>query len=85
VELRRQKLDNQQSEQTVKHHLHEALTHLEIALNQSIQLIQDDEKSKKMVGQNWEVFLGEFFGQVREKGKKSRINLIGLISFPRIR
>jgi hypothetical protein len=78
-------LDDQQSEQTVKYHLHEALTHLEIALNQSILLIQDDEKSKKIVGQNWESFLGEFFGQVREKGKQSRVNLLSLISFPRIR
>jgi hypothetical protein len=78
-------LDDQQSEQTVKYHLQEALIHLEIALNQSIRLIQDDDKSKIMVAQNWENFLGEFFGQVREKGKKSRINLMGLISFPRIR
>jgi hypothetical protein len=78
-------LDDQQSEQSVKHHLHEALTHLEIALNQSIQLIQDDDKSKKIVGQNWEDFLGEFFGQVREKGKKSHVNLMSLISFPRSR
>jgi hypothetical protein len=78
-------LDNQQSEQDIKHHLHEALSHLEIALNQSILLIQADEKSKKMIGQKWEGFLGEFFGQVREKGKKSRVNLLSLISFPRIR
>jgi hypothetical protein len=78
-------LDNQQSEQDIKHHLHEALSHLEIALNQSIQLIQTDDKSKKVVGQNWESFLGDFFGQVREKGKKSRVNLLSLISFPRIR
>jgi hypothetical protein len=78
-------LDDQQSEQTVKHHLYEALTHLEIALNQSILLIQTDENAKKIVGQNWEGFLGEFFGQVREKGKKSRVNLMSLISFPRIR
>jgi hypothetical protein len=78
-------LDVQQNEQTIKHHLHEALTHLEIALNQSILLIQDDEKSKKIVGQEWEGFLGEFFGQVREKGKKSRVNLMSLLSFPRIR
>lgn len=78
-------MDNLQNEQTVKDHLHEALRHLEIALNQSILLIQADEKSKKMIGQNWEGFLGEFFGQIREKGKKSRINLMSLISFPRIR
>jgi hypothetical protein len=78
-------LDEQQSEQTVKHHLHEALIHLEIALNQSIQLIQTDEKSKQRIGQNWEGFLGDFFGKVREKGKQSRINLMSLISFPRIR
>jgi hypothetical protein len=78
-------LDDQQSELSVKHHLHEALGHLEIALNQSILLIQADDKSKKMVGQNWEGFLGEFFGQVREKGKKSQVNLMSLISFPRIR
>jgi hypothetical protein len=83
--VRRPKLDDQQIEQTVRHKLHEALTHLEIALNQSILLIQNDEKSKKIVSQNWEGFLGEFFGQVREKGKKSQVNLMSLISFPRIR
>jgi hypothetical protein len=78
-------LEANQSEITVQHHLQEALTHLEIALNQSILLIQADEKSKKAVGQNWEGFLGEFFGQVREKGKESRVNLMSLISFPRMR
>jgi hypothetical protein len=78
-------LDNQQNEQSVKDHLHQALAHLEIALNQSILLIQTDEKSKKIIGQNWESFLGEFFGQVREKGKQSRVNLLSLISFPRMR
>jgi len=28
--------------------------------------------------------LGEFFGQVREQGKKSGINMLGLVSFPRM-
>ncbi|QGQ94727.1 hypothetical protein EHS13_07440 [Paenibacillus psychroresistens] len=78
-------MDIQQSEQIVKEQLHEALSHLAVAINHSILLVQADEKSKKIVGHDWESFLGDFFSQVREKGKVSRINLMSLISFPRMR
>jgi hypothetical protein len=74
-----------ENEQNLELHLREALSHLERALEQSIQLIQTNESLKKKVGQEWEVFLGKFMGNVREKGKVSKINLLGLISFPRIR
>jgi hypothetical protein len=74
-----------ENEQNLELHLREALSHLERALEQSIQLIQTNESLKKKVGQDWEGFLGKFMGNVREKGKVSKINLLGLISFPRIR
>lgn len=73
------------NEQSLELHLHEALSNLERALEQSIQLIQTNESLKKKVGQDWEEFLGKFIGNVREKGKISKINLLGLISFPRMR
>ncbi|NGQ95782.1 hypothetical protein G3578_11515 [Brevibacillus sp. SYP-B805] len=72
-------------EQTIDYHLSRALFHLETALNLSVRTILEDEAAKRPVGSQWEMFLGEFFGHVREKGKKSRINLLQFISFPRIR
>lgn len=74
-----------ETEQNLELHLHEAFSHLERAIEQSIQLIQTNESLKKKVGEDWEGFLGKFIGNVREKGKSSKINLLGLISFPRIR
>lgn len=72
-------------EQTIDFHLREALNHLETALNQSVRIVLENEGAKKQIGQKWEQFLGEFIGQVREKGRKSRMNILGWISFPRIR
>ncbi len=72
-------------EQSIDFHLREALSHLEAALNQSVRSVLENDGTKKEVGLKWEKFLGEFIGQVREKGKKSRINLLGFITFPRIR
>jgi hypothetical protein len=37
------------------------------------------------MGQKWEKFIGDFFHLVREKGKKSRINLLGWINFSKLR
>ncbi|MGW8957923.1 hypothetical protein [Paenibacillus maysiensis] len=73
------------SEQNIDNHLREALTHLESALNQSVRCVLENDSAKKEIGLKWERFLGEFMGQIREKGKKSRLNLLGWISFPRIR
>jgi hypothetical protein len=66
-------------------HLKEALIHLEAALNLSIQTGLENESARKEIGQQWEQFLGQFFGQVKEKGKKSRLNLLSWISFSKIR
>lgn len=70
---------------TIDEHLQQALSHLESAIGQSVALIHEDEGRKKEIGRKWEGFLGDFYGHAREKGKQSRINLLGLISFPRIR
>jgi hypothetical protein len=72
-------------EQNIDYHLREALSHLETAINQSIRNVLENDGAKKEIGLKWENFLGEFIGQVREKGKKSRINILGWITFPRIR
>ncbi|AET61270.1 hypothetical protein ACWHAM_08125 [Paenibacillus terrae] len=72
-------------EQSIDNHLREALSHLESALNQSVRCVLENDSAKKEIGLKWERFLGEFMGQIREKGKKSRLNLLGWISFPRIR
>lgn len=72
-------------EQTVDHHLREAMLHLQAALNQSVRIVLENDGARKEIGGKWEKFLGEFFQSVREKGKKSRINLLSWISFPRIR
>lgn len=73
------------TEQNIDNHLREALAHLESALNQSVRCVLENDNAKKEIGLKWEQFLGEFIGQVREKGKKSRLNLLGWITFPRIR
>lgn len=73
------------TEQNIDFHLREALAHLETALNQSVRTVLENDGAKKEIGLKWENFLGEFMSQVREKGKKSRINLLNWIAFPRIR
>jgi hypothetical protein len=73
-------------EQEVDYHLREALSHLETALNQSMAIVQEnDALKKKEIGAKWEIFIGQFLGQVRDIGKKTKINLLSLISFPKIR
>jgi hypothetical protein len=71
-------------EQNIDDHLRAALMHLEAALSQSVNTILENDDKKKEIGSRWEQFLGQFFGTVREQGKKSKINLLGLISFSRI-
>jgi hypothetical protein len=84
-----QTLENNQIEppsQSIDYHLSAALSHLEAALDQSIINVQKSEAAKKMIGAKWESFLANFFGSVREKGIKSKLNLLSFISFsPRIR
>lgn len=68
----------------IDYHLRQAIGHLEIALSQSVASIAADGANKQAVGGKWERFLGEFLGQVREQGRKSGINMLGLVSFPRL-
>ncbi|TDF93038.1 hypothetical protein [Paenibacillus piri] len=73
------------TEQNIDTHLREALSHLELALNQSVRCVLENDSAKKEIGLKWEQFLGEFIGLVREKGKKSRLNLLSWITFPRMK
>jgi hypothetical protein len=74
-----------EQDEIVINHLRQALLHLDTALNVSIELIQENPDSKKLVGTIWEEFLGTFFGKVRKKGKEHNVNLLSLISFPKLR
>lgn len=71
--------------ETIEEHLEEALSHLEQAMNLSLQAILQKQAEQKEIGFKWELFLGRFFGYAREQGKKYRVNLFSLVSFPRSR
>ncbi|WP_025692199.1 hypothetical protein [Paenibacillus zanthoxyli] len=71
--------------EAIDQHLQEALTHLEEAINLSIHSVMDNQASSNEIGGKWEQFLGQFYGMVKDKGKKSRINLLSWISFAKIR
>lgn len=70
---------------TVAQHLQEAMTHLETAIDKSIQLVLNEGQSQKEIGHLWEEFLGKFFGCVRQKGMENKVNVLGWIKFPRWR
>ncbi|TJY44148.1 hypothetical protein E5161_01765 [Cohnella pontilimi] len=72
-------------EESIDHHLRQALSHLEIALNQSIHAVLENQDAKKEVAPKWESFLGQFMHLLREKGKKSRTNPLSWISFAKLR
>jgi len=72
-------------EQSIDTHLMEALIHLEAAMNESIRTVLENQSAKKEIAPKWEHFLGQFYGMVKEKGKKSSINLLSWISFAKIR
>jgi hypothetical protein len=72
-------------DKTIDEHLQEALRHLEAALHQSVRTVLDNENEKAAIGAKWEKFLGGFFSEIRETGKRSKLNLLGLISFPRLK
>ncbi|SPF49535.1 conserved hypothetical protein [Candidatus Desulfosporosinus infrequens] len=72
-------------EQTIDDHLSQALSHIETAINSSIIAGIKNPSGQKLIGQKWELFLGQFFEYARVKGKEQRVNLLGWISFPRIR
>ncbi len=68
----------------IPHHLKEAMGHLEAALNLSIQSLKEGPQAEQHIGHLWEDFLGSMFGQIREKGKENKLNLLNLISFSNI-
>lgn len=72
-------------EQQIDDHLRQALSHIELAINLSIIAGVENSSEQKLIGQKWERFLGQFFEFARVKGKEQRVNLLGWISFPRIR
>lgn len=73
------------SRQAIDDHLRQALSHIHLAVDLSLNKVLANPQAQKEVGKKWEEFLGEFFGLVREKGKQHRINLLTWISFPRLR
>ncbi|MHB1653357.1 MAG: hypothetical protein ACYCVD_12885 [Desulfitobacteriaceae bacterium] len=74
-----------EEEQSIEHHLKQALSHLEAAINLSVVRGAQDPQQQKIIGHQWEVFLAQFFGYARDRGKEYRVNLLGWISFPRLR
>lgn len=76
---------SEQQQNEVIDHLKQALSHLDKALNVTIQSLSINPGSKKLVGTIWEEFLGTFFSRVRSKGKESNVNLLSLISFPKLK
>ena len=66
-------------------HLKQALSHLDAALHVTILSLKENPNSKTTIGKIWEEFLGIFFGKVRDAGKENRINLLSLISFPKLK
>ena len=72
-------------EQKIDDHLGQALSHIEAAINLCIVAGVKNPSEQKLIGQKWEAFLGQFFENALVKGKEHRVNLLGWISFPRIR
>ncbi|MCZ8515644.1 hypothetical protein O9H85_25185 [Paenibacillus filicis] len=73
------------STQTIDKHLEEALKHLESAINQSVHTVLENDGARHEIGAKWQHFLGTFYGLVKEKGRKSRVNLLSWISFAKLR
>jgi hypothetical protein len=74
-----------QKEDEVILHLKESLSHLEHALRKTVQTLKETPDSKSQYGYIWEEFLGTFFGKVITIGKESKLNLLSLISFDRLK
>ncbi|WP_407311713.1 hypothetical protein [Desulfosporosinus sp. SB140] len=72
-------------DQVLDNHIEQALSHIESAINISLKIGVEKPENQKLVGNKWEKFLGQFFEYARVKGKEQRVNMLGWISFPRIR
>ena len=70
--------------QKVDHHLQQAIAHLREALDASIRMVLNNQAYKAEIGQKWEMFLGQFFGMIKSKGKENKVNLLNWIKFPRM-
>ncbi|WP_416825270.1 hypothetical protein [Ectobacillus polymachus] len=64
--------------------LKQALTHLELAANISIDTLKEAPASKKIIVVIWEEFLSTFLARVKEKGKANNINPLSLVSFSKL-
>ncbi|MBN2909991.1 hypothetical protein JQC72_10740 [Polycladomyces sp. WAk] len=69
----------------IDHHLSQAYSHIEQALDLSIEEYKRIKQSQEALGRQWEEFLGRVYHAIKEKGKANRINLLGWISFSRLR
>ncbi|MBP0725323.1 hypothetical protein J5Y03_08980 [Bacillus sp. RG28] len=74
----------EQNENVISH-LRQAISHLDAALSLTIDSLKENPSSKKSIGKIWEEFLGTFFNKVRSKGKENNVNLLSLISFPKLK
>ena len=70
--------------QEISQHLDEAYKHLSEALNLSVRAVQDDKSMERPTAALWEQFLGNFFRNVRMKGKEDRLNLMSIVSFSKV-
>lgn len=71
-------------DEEVINQLKKALLHLEEATNITVQALKENPASKKVIGVIWEEFLSTFFGKIKAKGKANNVNLLGLISLPKL-
>jgi hypothetical protein len=69
----------------IEQHLSQAFSHIEQALDLSIEEYKRIKQSQDALGRQWEEFLGRVYQSIKEKGKANRINLLGWVSFTRLR
>jgi hypothetical protein len=69
----------------IEQHLSQAFSHIEQALDLSIEEYKRIKDSQEALGRQWEEFLGRVYHSIKEKGKANRINLLSWVSFTRLR
>ncbi|PLR78736.1 hypothetical protein CU633_04085 [Bacillus sp. V3-13] len=77
-------MQNKQEDDVITH-LKQALSHLDEALHITIRTLREDPASKNDMGSLWEEFLGTCFRHIKMVGKESKINLLNLVSFARLK
>ena len=73
------------AEKLIDYHLSQAMNHLKTAIELSVEGVIHKKWSQREVGLQWEHFLGDFFGCIRDQSRQYRVNLLGWINFPRFR